>query len=230
MALLHGSGLSPRPPYPERESRHSAAVGHPEMGHCVEDRARELHLHPLARQGATPHASADDRLVSIDRVLDHAALAVAGPLVPLASTESTDGADVPIPLLQCVRRSWTQLSVASRWDEHAHGSSLTLRVSGFVNGLGIVGTVCRDGGHSIVDLPEQGENPSAIMRSTTGQIRGDDLASAHVHCKVQLPPGSVLRWPPQIADVNPEAGAVDEQVDWLMARDQRKPSVCRSGR
>ncbi len=34
---------------------------------------RELHLHALARQGATPHASADDRLVSIGRVLDHGA-------------------------------------------------------------------------------------------------------------------------------------------------------------
>jgi hypothetical protein len=51
------------------------------------------------------------------------------------------------------------------------------------------------------------------MRSTTGQIRGNDLACVRVNRKVQLPPGPSLRWLPQIADVNPEAGAVDEQVD-----------------
>jgi hypothetical protein len=70
----------------------------------------------------------------------------------------------------------------------------TMRVGGFVNTLGIVGTICRDGGHSIVDLPEQGWNPSAIMRSTAGQIRGNDLACVRVNRKVQLPPGPVLRW------------------------------------
>jgi hypothetical protein len=72
-ALLHGSELSAGPPFPERGSHHSVAVGHPETGHCVENLARELHLYPLACQGATPHTSADDRLVSMDRVLDHAA-------------------------------------------------------------------------------------------------------------------------------------------------------------
>ena len=174
----------------------------------------------MASQGATPHAPADDRLVSIDHILDHAALAIARPLVPLASTTSADGADVPIPLLQSGRRPWTQLGVASRWDQHPHGSSLTLRVSSFVGALGIVGTVCRDGGHSIVDLPEQGGNPSAIMRSTTGEIRGDDLTRARVDRKVQLPPGPVFRRLPQMADMNPEAGAVDEQVDRPMARDR----------
>jgi hypothetical protein len=64
-----------------------------------------LHLHPLCVQGATPHASTDDRLVSIDCVLAHAALAVARPLVPLTSTKSADGADVPIPLLGAVNLS-----------------------------------------------------------------------------------------------------------------------------
>jgi hypothetical protein len=95
-------------------------------------------------------------------------------------------------------------------------------MGGFVNTLGIVGTICRDRGHSIVDLPEQGGDPSAIRRSATGQIRGDDLATGSVHSNVQLPPGPVLRWLPQIADVNPEAGTVDEQVDWLLARDRAK--------
>jgi hypothetical protein len=87
-ALLHGSELSAGPPFPESESSHSVAVGHPEMRHRVENPACELHLHPLACQGATAHAAADDRLVPMDRVLDHAALAETRPFVPLASTES----------------------------------------------------------------------------------------------------------------------------------------------
>ncbi len=74
----------------------------------------------------------------------------------------------------------------------------------------------------MVDLPKHGENPSAVMRSTTGQIRGDDLASVRVERKVQLPPGPVFRRLPQMADVNPEARAVDEQVDRPMARDRTK--------
>jgi hypothetical protein len=46
------------------------------------------------------------------------------------------------------------------------------------------------------------------MCSTTGEIRSDDLTSARVHGEVRLP---------QIADVNPETGTVDEQVDRPMA-------------
>ncbi len=84
---------------PIRGSRHSVAVGHPEAGHRVKNPARELHLHALAGPGATPHASADDRLVSIDRVLHHTAFAVARSFVPRRSAESEDGADAPIPLL-----------------------------------------------------------------------------------------------------------------------------------
>ena len=105
-----------------------------------------------------------------------------------------------------------------------------MRMSGLVNSLGVVGTICRDGGHSSVVLPEQHGNLSAIMRSTAGQIRGDDLSSVRVNRKVQLPPCPFLRWLPQLADVNPEAGTVDEQVDRPITRARRKPSVCRSGR
>ena len=76
-ALVHGSELMTSPPSPERGSRHSVTVGHAETGHGVEDPAGEWHLHPLPRQRATRHGSADDRLVSIDRVLDHGAPAIA---------------------------------------------------------------------------------------------------------------------------------------------------------
>ena len=56
-ALLHGSELSAGSPVPQRESPHSVAVGHPETGHRVENPARELRLHPLSLEGATPHAN-----------------------------------------------------------------------------------------------------------------------------------------------------------------------------
>ena len=61
------------------------AVEHPDTVHRVENHARKSYLYLLASHG---DASADDRLVSTDLVLKHAALAVARPLVQLASTAS----------------------------------------------------------------------------------------------------------------------------------------------
>ena len=72
MARSQGTGR----PSPETRSRHWVTVGHAETGHRVEDPAGELHFHALPHQRATRHGSADDRLVSIDRVLDHSAPAV----------------------------------------------------------------------------------------------------------------------------------------------------------
>jgi hypothetical protein len=76
-ALLHGSGLRAEPLSPERDSRHSIAVGHAEVGHRVENLARQLHLHPLSTERPTSHTSTDDRLVSVHGVFHQAALAVA---------------------------------------------------------------------------------------------------------------------------------------------------------
>jgi hypothetical protein len=59
-ALVHGSELRTDPPSPQRESRTSVTVGHPEQGLRVEDPACQLYLDSLALQGATPHALADD--------------------------------------------------------------------------------------------------------------------------------------------------------------------------
>jgi len=98
---VHGSELSPGFPFPERELPHSVAVGHTETGHRVENAARELHLRPLSLHCAAPHASANDRLVPEDGILDHGAHTVARPLAPLASTKFSDGADVAVPFLQC---------------------------------------------------------------------------------------------------------------------------------
>ena len=61
--------ISGDPPPPERGLRHSVAVGHPEMGHRVEDPAGEPHFHALADQRSTPHDLADDRPVPIGSVL-----------------------------------------------------------------------------------------------------------------------------------------------------------------
>ena len=76
---------------PTEDRDPSVAAGHLEVGHRVQNPARELHLHALARQGATPHASVNDRLVSIDRVLDHAAPTAARSFGPLPSAESPEG-------------------------------------------------------------------------------------------------------------------------------------------
>ena len=125
-ALLHGSELRTDPPSPELGSGHSATVGHPETGHRIEDPARQLYFNALPGEGSTSHTSTDDRLVPVDSILDHAALAVPGPFVPFAPTKLADGVDIPVSLLKCTQRSWSQLGISSRWDEHPHGSSLTL--------------------------------------------------------------------------------------------------------
>jgi len=57
------------PPSPERGSRHSVAVRHPETGHRVEDLARQLHLGSLSSEGSTSHPLTDDRLVTVHGVL-----------------------------------------------------------------------------------------------------------------------------------------------------------------
>ena len=66
-AWVHGSELRTDPPSPERKSLHSAAVGHSETGHRVEDLARQLYLDSLSVEGSTSHTSTDDRLVPVDR-------------------------------------------------------------------------------------------------------------------------------------------------------------------
>ncbi|SVE15427.1 uncharacterized protein METZ01_LOCUS468281 [marine metagenome] len=64
-------------PGPESRSSHLIAVGHPKQRHSVEDLAPNLHLYSFPLQASTPHVSTHDRLVSVDGVLHHAALAVA---------------------------------------------------------------------------------------------------------------------------------------------------------
>ena len=65
----------------------------------------------------------------------------------------------------------------------------------------------------MLDLSKQGGYPSRVARSTRCQIRRDDLTRVGVDGEVQLSPGSLPRWFSQMTDVNPETGAVDEQMD-----------------
>jgi hypothetical protein len=71
--LLHGSDWGTDPPSPGLGSDHSVAFGHAETGHRIANFGRELHLDSLALEGATPHTSTDDRLVSEDGILHQAA-------------------------------------------------------------------------------------------------------------------------------------------------------------
>ena len=97
---MHGSELGTDAPSRKRRSDHSAAVGHPQTDHRIEDLARQLYFNALPSDGSTSHTSTDDRLVPVHGILDQAARAVAGPGVPFASTKVTDGEDVAVPLLQ----------------------------------------------------------------------------------------------------------------------------------
>ncbi len=134
-------------------------------------------------------------------------------LLPFASTEFSDRADVPVPLPLCGRGFWTQPGVASGWNEHSHGASFTLHLSCLVDARRIVGTIGRHGCHRILELFDQGGDPSTVRRSTTGQIRGDHLTRTGINSEVQLPPSAVLRRFPHTADVNPEPRTADEQMD-----------------
>ena len=210
---MHGSELKTDSRSPERGSGHSVAVWHAEAGHRVEDHTREPHLNSLPIQSSTSHTSADDRLVPEDGILDHAALAVARGPVPLAPSEFSDRADVPVPLPHGSRGPRMQSGVAPGWNEHSHSVTLTSVMSGFVHGLGVVRTVRRDGGYPIVDLLHQGEHPHTVRCPSASQIRGDDLTRIGIDSEVQLPPGLVLGRFPQMADMNPEPRTVDEQMD-----------------
>ena len=91
-ALVHGSELRDRSPVPREGVTPLGNCRACRAGSRVENPAGESHLHALPYQRATRHGSADDRLVPIDRVLDHGAPAVACSLGPLAAAEFVDRA------------------------------------------------------------------------------------------------------------------------------------------
>ncbi len=70
-------GVEDSSPVPQRDSSNSVTVGHPELGHRVENLARQLYLHALPIEGPTSHTSTDGRLVSVHGILDQATLTVA---------------------------------------------------------------------------------------------------------------------------------------------------------
>jgi hypothetical protein len=83
----------------------------------------------------------------------------------------------------------------------------------FVNGPGVVCAIRRDGCYLIVDLFEQHGHPRTVSCPSASQIRGDDLTRTGINSEVQLPPSSVLGRFSQMADVNPQTRAIDEQMD-----------------
>jgi hypothetical protein len=57
------------------------------------------------------------------------------------------------------------------------GKILTSPMGSFVNGLGVVGAVGGYQLNGIDDLVQQGRDLSAVMRSASGQIRGEGFTS-----------------------------------------------------
>ncbi len=76
-ALLHGLEKGTEPPSPGPGLCYSVALGHPKLGHSVENFARQLYLDPVSVEGPTSHTSADDRLETVHGILDHASPAIA---------------------------------------------------------------------------------------------------------------------------------------------------------
>ena len=217
-ALLHGSGSQTEPPSPERNSRHSIAVGHAEVGHRVENLARQLYLHALPIKGPTSHTGTGDRLVSVHGVLDQAAPAVTGRRVPLAPSEFSDRANVAIPLLLCGGRIRAELGITSRWDQHPYCSSFASPMGGFVNGLGVVRAVGGYRRNGVADLFQQWRDLSAVMRSASGQVRCHDLTCISVDSEVKLSPSPVPDRFLHVTDVNPASCTIDEYVDRPIGR------------
>ena len=80
-----------------------------------------MHLHLLACQGATPHAPADDRLVPVDRVLDHAAVAVARPPLTGSAVSNIDS-EVAHHSAMAGCGNWSQADAAPWPDRSLSGS------------------------------------------------------------------------------------------------------------
>jgi hypothetical protein len=88
------------------------------------------------------------------------------------------------------------------------------------NAFLVVRAVRRERGHCCHHLVEQGANLRPVIDVVGGQRRRDNLASLGVHADVQLPPGPVrfgamLLQQPLARAAEPQAGAVDQQVDGL---------------
>src|SRR5215213_6875550 len=82
----------------------------------------------------------------------------------------------------------------------------------------IVGSITDEGGEGTWDLLEQGPDLGATIDIVTGQLRGEDLSSVGIHPDVQLAPGSalpgaVLLNQPLAGATQPQACAVDQQVN-----------------
>ena len=138
--------------------------------------------------------------------------------MPIATPEFSDRTDVAISLMERGRRPRAELGTAPRWNQHSHRSSFTHLMDRFVDGLGVVRTVCRKRRNGIRSLLKQGRDLGAVMRPASGQILCDDLTCISVDSEVQLPPSPVPGRFLHMPDVNPEFCAIDEKVDRSVRR------------
>jgi hypothetical protein len=89
----------------------------------------------------------------------------------------------------------------------------------------IIGPVCRDGGHPIIDLVQETRHPCPVRRASIGQVGGKDLAGVRVDRQVEFPPNPSLWRPSKVADVYPETCGIDEQVDRFICDGSLEPVV-----
>ena len=89
----------------------------------------------------------------------------------------------------------------------------------FVNGPGVVRAVGGYGRNGVENLLQQWRDSSAVMRSASGQIRGDDLTRRSIHSEVELAPSPVSGRVLDMPDVNSESCTVDEYVNRLTRRE-----------
>ncbi len=64
-------------------------------------------------------------------------------------------------------------------------------MDGFVNGLGVICSVCGNRGDGIRDLLKKSRDLGAIMCPASSQVRSDDLTCISIDCEVQLTPSPV---------------------------------------
>ena len=97
----------------------------------------------LPGQRSGPHLGADDRLVAIDRILDHASFGGARGLVPLATTVPFDRTDMAIPILHGGLRVRTDYRVTLRRYDYTRPSSRTVPFDRLVDRLLVIRAVRR---------------------------------------------------------------------------------------
>ena len=86
-----------------------------------------------------------------------------------------------------------------------------------VDAFGVVRAVGADRSERPFDLHRQRGYAGSVGRALAGEIRRDDLASTGVDRNVEFAPIPVSWRLAEVADMDREPRAVDQNVDWLVA-------------